>query len=187
MRLTTGALSLLAVLVAALCVSNVLLWREVSRGAEPRTTGATPADESAQVARNVALPPSDDAPELAPYMGQLQRLMHKLGLSIDAEHTELARFYLYETKELTETICEEVPEYRGHPIALLIGRTLGPELDGLAQALEGKAPEALGKAYEAAIAACNDCHRATQHAFIRVPTRASGVPYLQTFERAEAP
>ncbi len=187
MRLTTGALSVLAVLIAALFVSNVMLWRQVSRGAEQPAPVANPASEAAQVATSVAIPPSDDAPELAPYMGQLQRLMHKLGLSIEAEHTELARFYLYETKELTETICEEVPEYRGYAIALLIGRTLGPELDGLAQALEGKVPEAIDKAYDATIAACNDCHRATQHAFIRIPTRALGVPYLQTFERAEAP
>lgn len=184
MRMTTGALVVLAVLVVALSVSNLMLWREVSRDEAPSLTVASPR---AQSSKEPAPIPSAEAPELAPYMGQLQRLMHKLQLSIAANHPELARFYLYEIKELTETICEEVPEYRGYPVALLIGRTLSPRLDEMEQALERKVPEAIDQAYEAAIGACNDCHRATQHGFIRIPIRASGSPYLQAFDRAEAP
>lgn len=135
--------------------------------------GGTPASGQA--------PPEPAAVELAPYMGTLQTLTHKLSLSVAHDNPELAAFYLYESQEQLETIKEQVPEYRGQPIALLIDRLITPQFAPLAQAIEAGQAADTAAALARLIDSCNACHRASGHAFIRITNRSDINPFNQDF------
>lgn len=168
------------------------------------TAGRASSEEPA--ARLVPL--SDAAPpvELAPPMGELQRLTHKLSLAIGGEDLELTQFYAYEAIELLREIQREIPEYDGLPIAVWIDRIAVPAFEILTRALTSAAERAatasdrvddsrssatpsrasldeVGRAVSGVVAACNDCHRATQHGFIRIVDEREHNPFNQSFER----
>lgn len=136
-----------------------------------------------------ATPAGGDVPvELAPYMGELQRLTHKLSLSIAHSNGELAKFYLYESLEALREIQEEVPEYRGLPIAFLVDRLARPRYEELKSALQEAAdgdanPGApdLAAAMAGVVESCNQCHVATQHGFIKITNETRTNPFNQDF------
>ncbi len=125
------------------------------------------------------------AVELAPFMGELQRLTHKLSLAIVHANYELAEFYLYESLESMNDIKEQVPEYRGLPIALLIDQISGPKYDRLKSALrsgrESKDNERAVAALNEVIGSCNQCHLTTGHGFIKITNRGDFNPFNQDF------
>lgn len=133
--------------------------------------------------------------ELAPYMGELQRLTHKLSLSIAHDNHRLAEFYLYESLELLEDIKTDVPEYRGQPVALLIDRISTPLYRELEKAIKADRMASGGKSNERSRAAltgvlnsCNECHVATQHGFIKITDQSGVNPFNQDFKPgADAP
>lgn len=127
-------------------------------------------------------PPEEEEPELAAFMGTMQRYSQKLMLSTRAENAQAASFYLHELEELSEEIEEEVPTYEGHPIADLIGSMLMPEIEELEESLDrGKWDDVQAKV-QSMTAACNQCHQSTEHGFIHIT--ASDVPnaFNQQFE-----
>ncbi|CAN5145311.1 hypothetical protein BH23VER1_BH23VER1_27400 [soil metagenome] len=129
--------------------------------------------------------------ELAPYMGQLQTLTHKLALSIENSNHRLAEFYLYESLEALEEIKTEVPEYRGHPIALLVDQLATPTYQALATAIaEDKTQSSLTNqrataGFAAVVESCNSCHAITKHEFIKIPPSPSTNPFLQDFKPSD--
>lgn len=129
--------------------------------------------------------------ELAPYMGQLQTLTHKLGLSIENSNHTLAEFYLYESLEALEELKMDVPEYRGLAIALLVDQMSTPAYKVLGTAIkEDKAEKTLTNkrsavAYKTLIQTCNQCHVATKHEFIRISFEETANPFLQDFKPAK--
>lgn len=126
-----------------------------------------------------------EPPELAPYMGELQRLVHKLSLSVAASNPKLASFYAHESMEQLERIQEELPEYEGQPVAMLIGRLALPAVKRVAEATK-KADrsgevEPMREAVHGLVAACNKCHQLTLHGYIHI-TEGTGVnPFNQDF------
>lgn len=132
--------------------------------------------------------------ELAPYMAGLQTLTHKLSLAVGAGHSELARFYAYESIESLKHIQRDVPEYDGQPVALLIDRYALPRYaeflevlrsgDAVEGSRNGGRPEvgALDAAMEKVVESCNDCHAATRHGFIRIVDERERNPFNQSFE-----
>lgn len=119
--------------------------------------------------------------DLAQAMGELQRHSHKLGLSIQARNLPLADFYLHELEEVLEDI-EKVPEYDGFPIADLSRAMMTPLMDELeAGAKAGDWPR-VERGYHALIAGCNQCHVATDHAFIVMLPGTGPSPFNQQFE-----
>ncbi len=134
------------------------------------------------------LKPLDDGElrvELAPYMGELQRLTHKLALSVAAGNGALAAFYAYESIEKLKEIQSDVPEYDGQPIALLIDRHGLPPTLAFAKLAKQTPPGGnqleLERAMNQLIDACNTCHAATLHEFIKI-TPGTGVnPFNQDF------
>lgn len=127
--------------------------------------------------------------ELAPPMGELQRLTHKLSLSIGGDALDLTGFYAYESLELLRKIQRDIPQYDGQPIALLIERMAMPALEKLTRALaSAKASPSparnaeVGRAVAGVVEACNACHEATSHAFIRVTDERTRNPFNQDFD-----
>jgi hypothetical protein len=122
--------------------------------------------------RKAASPAPVDVPaeekELAPYMGELQRHTHKLGLAIAAENAKLSEFYLAEIMEMLDEIVRDVPEHDGWPIADSIRTIMYPLTPALRSSLAG-GDWAGGRAhYERLVDGCNRCHAATEHEFIRM-------------------
>lgn len=185
------ALGAAVVLGSGLVLSNVLLWTRLARLESAHPSATAPEGSGAAVTSKVATTASavagepEEPPELAPYMGELQRLTHKLHLSLAAENVPLAEFYLYESRELVREMKSTVPEYRGHAIAILAERTLEPAYAAVERALRETAPGAeLRTGSRAVVAACNACHRITSHAFVQIAELENN-PYAQHFEPEE--
>ena len=150
------------VLVALIAVSAVI-------GAADMSPQLAPVDES---------PPT---PELALLMGDLQRLTHKLALSADAGNAELAAFYLHESQEQLRKIQSEAPEYENIPVALLIDRLAHPAFVPMQEAVTAKDVKRMREGMNAIVQACNACHTATQHGFIRITAGTEVNPFNQSF------
>lgn len=153
-----------------------------------------PRADAPAASRLEPLPPEPRPVELAPYMGELQRLTHKLSLSVGARNHELARFYTYESIELLREIQRDVPEYDGQPIALLIDRMALPPTERLSALLarasrsEGEAEsgesndaEQVQQALDELVASCNQCHVQTLHGFIKITAETRVNPFNQDF------
>jgi len=124
-------------------------------------------------------------PELADSMAHLQHHTHKLMLSIEAENGPLAEFYLHEVGEVTEQIERLFPEHDGIPVARLAHDLLEPRLEALRDALARSHWDAAASGIRGLVAACNTCHAAAGHAFIRVELTSAN-PFNQSFA-AEPP
>jgi hypothetical protein len=124
---------------------------------------------------------STATPELALLMGDLQRLTHKLALSADAGNAELAAFYLHESQEQLRKIQSESPEYENIPVALLIDRLAHPAYAPMQEAVSAKDARRMREGIHAIVKACNACHTATQHAFIRITPGTESNPFNQSF------
>ena len=122
-------------------------------------------------------------PELATYMSDLQHHTHKLTLSIAAENPALARFYLHEVQEIAEQIETLFPEHDGVPVARLVHELLDPRLAGLGETLKAARWNEARSGLANVITACNSCHAAAGHAFIRVEVTTAN-PFNQSFSEA---
>jgi hypothetical protein len=60
---------------------------------------------------------------------------------------------------------------------------LEPKLEALEDRVGGDDPQATEAAYDAFLGACNACHEAANHAFIRIERRRDN-PFMQSFEPA---
>ena len=123
---------------------------------------------------------TEQPPELAEYMGSMQRYNHKLMLAVQARDAQAAGFYMHELQALSQTIEQEVPMYEGLRIGALIKAILGPELDALDQAVDAADWEAIDAQARVVTQACNDCHRSTGFGFIRIDPNVSN-SFNQTF------
>jgi hypothetical protein len=131
------------------------------------------------------LAPVDESaatPELALLMGDLQRLTHKLALSADAGNAELAAFYLHESQEQLRKIQTEAPEYENLPVALLIDRLAHPAYEPMQSAVTAKDAKRMREGVQSIVQACNACHTATQHTFIRITPGTEVNPFNQSFQ-----
>ncbi len=177
-------LATLAVVVGLLCVT---LASQGQEQAATQAQGAAPAQPKVQETGNAPLQPvtaEAAVPELAYFMGELQRLTHKMALAADAGNAELANFYLFECLEQLTKIQEEAPEYEGQPIALLIDRMALPLYEPLKEAVAAKPAnrERMMAGVNAVIQGCNGCHAATLHPFIRITAGTEVNPFNQSFQ-----
>ncbi len=119
--------------------------------------------------------------ELADYMAMVQRHAHKLGLSIESKNQPLAQFYAEELEETFEKIEATFPEYDGHPIARLVETVVDPVREPLEDALKAGDWNAAQGAYGRYLDACNGCHAAAGHPFVKIVAPSSN-PFNQSFE-----
>ncbi len=131
----------------------------------------------------VPLEETEPAPELATYMGELQRLTHKLALSADAGNFPLVEMYAHESFLQIRKIQAEVPEYEGQPVALLIDRMGLPGFEAIQKAVADRTddPEILVPAVEQLVQSCNTCHTASRRGAIRITLGTEHNPFNQSF------
>lgn len=169
------------------CRLSALLLAGCALGFLVAAVASSPG-ETQDTAEDTALRPLEVEPEpvkeLAPSMGVLQRLTHKLALAAAAGNAELTQFYLFETIALLEETQREFPEYRGQPVALLIDRLAFPAYERFKEALLAETPPTtvrLRAGVEAIVATCNACHEATAHGFIHITPGFDTNPFNQSF------
>ena len=111
-------------------------------------------------------------------MGYLQRHLHKLDLSVQAENAELAGYYIHELEELVEELAQAGVVYEGHQVGTLTESMLTPAIEALESALEtgDNADAAVG----GLVAQCNACHVATERPWMKIE-RARSNPFNQDF------
>jgi hypothetical protein len=118
--------------------------------------------------------------ELSIYMSHVQSHAQKLGLSIQAKNKPLADFYFTELGEIFEVIQKKFPEYEGYQIAALSKAMIDPAKPALAKSLAAGDWATASIGYDKYIAACNSCHLAVKHEFVKI-VAPSGNPFNQSF------
>ena len=172
---SSGVLSLLCGLLITLAAGCTEERRGTDISPHPTSLAETPAE----VVHDVA------APDLAVLMGELQRHSMKLGYSIENENPQLAGFYAHEVEEVLESV-EQIESHDGVPISAPARGTVTPALEALEAALSTGDWNAATVRYRALIAACNDCHEATQHGFIAITEPPQPPPFNQSFAAGDA-
>lgn len=123
---------------------------------------------------------ADEAPDMIDNMVAMQYFLHKLGLSLDAGHHELADFYAHELEETIEE-AQKIETYHDHPIGELVTAMLLPPFEKLEDAVEENRTGLARSRFDEVVEACNACHAATGYEFIRiVPTDHN--PFMQSFQ-----
>lgn len=113
-------------------------------------------------------------------MSDLQTWMHKTALSLDANNVKLVYFYTHELEETIEAL-EDVGEYKSYNIADLTKRMLVPEFEKFEEAVKAKKIEEANAQFKNLVGACNQCHEATGHGFIKIKRTANN-PFMQGFD-----
>jgi hypothetical protein len=111
------------------------------------------------------------AEELSVLMLRLQTHMDKIFWAGKAQNWPLAAFYAHELEETLEAITKAKIVDEGVNVSALANPMLGGALSGLEGAVKKKS--GFEAAYSTTVKACNGCHAATKHPFIRIkiPTR----------------
>ena len=123
---------------------------------------------------------ADDEIELVSYMSSLQYFAHKAGLAVSHKNQKLAAFYAHEIEEVIEKV-EKVKSYDGFPVGNLAKSILLPAFEDFEAKLKAEDWKNASTAFDKVIDACNSCHRATEHGFIKI-NRGYDNPYIQFFE-----
>ncbi|MEL7833471.1 hypothetical protein [Fodinibius sp. Rm-B-1B1-1] len=123
----------------------------------------------------------DDVPELADAMGQLQRYLHKYSLAVEAENHELATFYFHEVRAAADGIKENIPGYEGYDIKRFMNLIFEPTVEPVETALANRNWEEVRAKTINLVDACNACHNATSHGFVKVTPGFDNNPFNQDF------
>jgi hypothetical protein len=102
--------------------------------------------------------------DLAPFMIRNAYHFATLYHAARAERWELAA---YEAEELEENLTHAAQA--GGPYAQSIKDFLKEQVQPLRKAITSQNTEQFRAAFQATVEGCNDCHKATQHAFITIP------------------
>lgn len=112
--------------------------------------------------------------ELAVLMARMQMHMDKLYFSMNAKNSQLTKFYIHELEESLEEIQKANLKEDGVEINPIIKTTVVPVLEEFEKSvMSGADGNIVSAGYQKLVNACNTCHQATAHGFIRirVPTR----------------
>jgi len=117
--------------------------------------------------------------ELADYMTRMQYFTHKLQLSIEANNSELAKFYVYELKEAIGPL-KRIRDYEGHKISSLVAAYFMPAFKAMDKAIQDEELPLANERFSSMLVACNSCHASAKHGFIKIKRNSSN-PYMQDF------
>lgn len=115
-------------------------------------------------------------------MGYLQRYADKLWRASQAGNWGLAKYYRDEMDETAGDIIDAHLVKKAFPVSDTMKALLRPALADLGKAVEKRDAASFDKSYTALLSACNECHRASGHPFIRIVTpSASPTRWNQDF------
>jgi len=123
---------------------------------------------------------ADEDVELVEIMSAMEYFSHKLNLAVEHRNTTLASFYAHELEEIIEQ-AEEVESYDNYPVGAMVKSMLVPAFEKFEDALDDGDWNTISGRFDSVVEACNACHAATAHAFIRVQRNAFN-PFMQSFE-----
>ena len=122
------------------------------------------------------------APGLGEIMSATQMRHLKLWYAGQTGNWPLAGYELDELKEGFDDAAKLHPIHEGVPVGEMIGRLTQEPLQDLSGAISKKDSRVFARAFDRLTAACNSCHRAANHGFIRIG-RPSVAPFgNQVFE-----
>ena len=150
----------LLISMAALIGVVVLFYRLSSIKTEPvaADTGAVHAGVEAE----------EEHLEVAVIMGRMQRFHQKWWLAGKEGNAELAKFYLHELEEAMEEVAEAGVMDDGVDVSAAM-RTYGlPTISQLENILAKEGVAAMHGQAEVMAGMCTGCHKATDHAYIRI-------------------
>jgi hypothetical protein len=106
--------------------------------------------------------------ELAVYMGRLQLFSNKLWFAGKNSNWELAEFYIEEIEETMEEVAEhEIIEDGVKVHEQMVAWGL-PAIKSLEDEVKQKNLQGFELKYNALVSACNSCHQASKHGFIKI-------------------
>jgi len=107
-------------------------------------------------------------PGLGDFMGQVQMRHAKLWFAGKAKNWQLAAYELDEIKEAFEDAAKYQPNFKGKPIAAMIGPITARPITQLEKAIDAKDTVRFAKAFDSLSNACTSCHQAAGHGFIAI-------------------
>ena len=123
---------------------------------------------------------SDEYPILET-MGYYQRFSHKLWISLEGQNWELANFYVHELEEVTEEFTKANVVDEGYELSQFADMMLTPAVEDMEVAVKEQSGDLALKNYRMLINACNACHTATAHGYIKVTVPQAGQVFNQDF------
>lgn len=105
-------------------------------------------------------------PSLADMMLLVQTRHAKLWLAGRAGNWQLANFAIHEMEEGLEDMAKLHPNYKDSPIGPMIESSVKAPIEEIEKAIKSRNRAAFTGAYDRLTAACNTCHRSTNHGFI---------------------
>ena len=142
-------------------------------GCQPTSAGA-PSDEE------------EHAVSLGQHMAYFQRYADKLYFAGTASNWELADFYAHELEETTEAVEAAGYVEDGVEINSLLASLFTEPLENVEEAVDARDVEAFRSAYGGLVTACNTCHEAAEHGFVRIIVPEQSAYPNQDFEPAAA-
>ena len=115
-------------------------------------------------------------PGLGEIMGSIQMRHAKLWFAAKGKNWPLAAYELGELKEGFEDATKYQPDFKGKPIAEMIGPATQLPLAKLESAIDEKDSSHFVKAYDQLSNACSSCHQSAGRGFI-VIQRPTAPPY----------
>jgi cytochrome c553 len=122
------------------------------------------------------------APGLGEYMTTIQLHAGKLWFAAKASNWGLAAYELHELEETMETVKKLNAEKNGVKISNVMDAVLKTQVAQLEESIKRKSPAEFQKSYDETLSACNGCHEASGHRFIRVVRPAAPPVTNQTWE-----
>lgn len=118
--------------------------------------------------QQVITPAATEHYEVAVVMGRMQQYHQKWWAAGQAANAQLAAFYLHELEEAMEEVAEAKVVDDGIDVSAAM-RTYGlPALAELERLLKEEGVQAMHAKGAIMTNACNACHQATEHAYIRL-------------------
>lgn len=145
----------------------------------------TTESQQSSSSENAAQKAKQNVPELADAMGQLQTYTHKYTLAVEAENHELATFYFHEVRAAADGIKQNIPGYEGYDIKRFMKLFLDPTIEPVETALAEKDWEKVRQRTIKMVDACNSCHNATSHGFVKITPGFDNNPFNQDFSAPE--
>jgi hypothetical protein len=125
--------------------------------------------------------PAAEAPRYGALMAEIGRRFELFGHAAKAHRYELAAYELHELEEIFEGELSraEAPEVGGVNLDGLREAFIETHLEELSRAVRSRNDQAIAAAFSNAAATCSGCHKATEHAFIEIPSELGApVPRL---------